>query len=296
MHRSTFHISILLFLVLSLLACGRTPRGVMSVNKMADVIVDLQLADAYIESHSQDFDSDSSKLVLKQSVFRKHGISQQDYDSSLVWFAHNMEDYYRAYDKAVKKLQNRYDKLDVAGNDAPGELMAEGVPLGEPTHHATPRNSRPQIPAHLKKLNTDAKADTFDLWQGRRDHVLTQGAGRGFITFDIQPDAGKQRGDRYQLAYRLARCGNEFKVCLAVDYTDGATSQITRGTNSDGWVMVDLQSDTARQVRRIYGYVSYDMKPGHVAVVDSLMLLRTHLNKGNYGYINAQRLLERRVK
>lgn len=296
MHRSTFHISFLLLLVLSMLACGRTPRGVMSVNKMADVIVDLQLADAYIESHSRDFDTDSSKLVLKQSVFRKHGISQQDYDSSLVWYAHNMEDYYRAYDKAVNKLKNRYEKLDGAGNAAPGEMMAEGVPLGEPTHHATPRNPRPGGPAHLKKLNTDAKADTFDMWQGRRDYVLTQGAGRGFITFDVQPDAGKQRGDRYQLAYLLNRCGNEFKVCLAVDYTDGATSQITRGTNSDGWVTVDVQSDSARQVRRIYGYVSYDMKPGRVAFVDSLMLIRTHLNAGNYGFINAQRLFERRPK
>jgi hypothetical protein len=51
-----------------------------------------------------------------------------------------------------------------------------------------------------------------------------------------------------------------------------------------------VQSDTARQVRRIYGYVSYDIKRGHTAYVDSLMLMRTHLNKNNYGYINAQRL------
>ena len=142
--------------------------------------------------------------------------------------------------------------------------------------------------------STDARADTFDLWQGRRDYVLTQGARRGFITFDVQPDEYRQPGDRYQLAYRLTRCGNEFKVCLAVDYADGATSQITRGTNSDGWVMVDVQSDSARHVRRIYGYVSYNMKLGRMAVVDSLMLIRTHINTANYGYINAQRLLERR--
>ncbi len=295
MRRSKLHISLLLLLALSVFACGRTPGGVISTSKMADLIVDLQLAEAYIESHGAEFGNDSTKLVLKQSIFKKHGISQQEYDSSLVWYAHNMEEYNRAYDKAVKKLKNRYDKLDVTGNEGPSEMIAEGVPQGAPTHNPVPRNAGPAGP-HAKKFNTDAKADTFDMWQGRRDYVLTQGARRGFITFDLPPDACKQSGDRYQLAYRLARCGNEFKVGLAVDYTDGATSQITRGTNSDGWVMVDLQSDTARQVRRIYGYVSYNMKPGHVAVVDSLMLLRTHLNKGNYGYIHAQRLLERRPK
>jgi len=30
-----------------------------------------------------------------------------------------------------------------------------------------------------------------------------------------------------------------------------------------------------------------------VAYVDSLMLMRTHLSKSNYGFINAQRLFER---
>ena len=290
MHRSTVHISLLLLLVLSLLACDRTPSGVMSMNKMADLIVDLQLAEAYIENHSGEFDTDSSKQVFKQSVFKKHGITQQDYDSSLVWYAHNMEYYTKAYEKAVNKLQHRYDKLDVnGGKEAPGEMMAGGVPQGGPTHDAVPRPSHP----HLSKIGDDAKADTVDLWQGRRNYMLTQGARRGFITFDVQPDAGKQQGDRYKLAYRLSRCGNEFKVCLAVDYTDGATSQMTRGTNNDGWITVDVQSDSARQVRRIYGYVSYDMKSGNMAAVDSLMLIRTHMNKGNYGFINAQRLLER---
>ena len=294
MPKPTRLISLAMLAVL-LLSCDKAPGGVMSVNDMADLIVDLQLAEAYIDTHSAEFVTDSSKQVIKQSVFKKHGITQQDYDSSLVWYAHNMDSYGRAYDKAVRKLQARYDKLDVAGNDAPADVMVGGVPAGGPTHNAIPRSSRGRNLTHVTIPNsTDARADTFDLWQGRRDYVLTQGARRGFITFDVQPDEYRQPGDRYQLAYRLTRCGNEFKVCLAVDYADGATSQITRGTNSDGWVMVDVQSDSARHVRRIYGYVSYNMKLGRMAVVDSLMLIRTHINTANYGYINAQRLLERR--
>ena len=86
------HISLLLAIGLAMVSCDRTPGGVIGVNKMADLIVDLQLAEAYIESHTADFEDDSSKLVIKQSIFKKHGITQQDYDSSLVWYAHNMED------------------------------------------------------------------------------------------------------------------------------------------------------------------------------------------------------------
>lgn len=275
--------------IMSLASCDRTPRGVMSVNKMSDLIVDLQLADAYIETHINEFQGDSIKQVVKQSVFKKHGITQQDYDSSLVWYAHNMEEYTKAYDKAIGKLKERYDKLDKDGKggiDQPGEMMA-----GQPTHDVTPRPA--PNGKHLKRIKTDAQGDSADLWQGRRSYTLAQGARRGFITFDVAPDAYKQAGDRYQLAYKLLRGGNEFKVSLSVDYTDGGTAQMARGTNSDGWVTIDVQSDTARQVRRIYGYVSYDIKRGHIAYVDSLTLLRTRMNPNNYGLISVQRLLER---
>ena len=107
MSKAPFHIFLLLMLAVSLLSCDKTPSHVMSINDMADLIADLQIADAYIESHINEFESDSSKMVIKQSVFKKHGITQQDYDTSLVWYAHNMEDYTKAYDKAVGKLKNR---------------------------------------------------------------------------------------------------------------------------------------------------------------------------------------------
>ena len=286
-------LTILVLLVMLLASCDKTPQGVMSLNSMADLIVDLQLAEAYIESHYDEFADDSSKLVLKQSIFKKHGITQQDYDSSMVWYAHNMEDYTKAYDKAVGKLQQRYDRLSKGHDKGQAEDLERPSTAiqGAPTHNAQPR---PLGNRHPKTLATDASADSADLWTGQRSYMLTPGARRGFITFNVVPPKGKSPGDRYQLAYWLERGGNEFKVSLNVDYTDGSTSQIARVTNSDGWVTVDVQSDSTRKVRRVYGYVSYDIKRGSVAYVDSLMLMRTRLNKNNYGFFNAQRLLERK--
>lgn len=283
-----------LLLVWSLLSCDRTPSGVLSVNEMGDLIVDMQLAEAYIESHMQDFTDDSSKLVVKQSIFKKYGITQQDYDSSLVWYAHNMDSYIKAHDRAVGKLQSMQQKAikskDESNIGQEMELTMEG------SNGAMPPRSRQIKNPSLKKMGASTKGDSADLWDAPRCYLLAQGAKRGFITFDVRPDVNRQPGDRYQLSYKLARGGNEFKVSLNIDYTDGATAQITRGTYSDGWVAIDIQSDTARQVRRVYGYVSYDIKPGQTAYVDSLMLLRTHLSKSNYGYINAQRLMERPKK
>lgn len=287
MRKASFHISLMFLLVLSLLACDRTPRGVISKSDMADLIADLQIADAYIENHREEFPNDSTKQVLRQSIFKKHGITTQDYDSSLVWYAHNMEDYIKAHDQALGKLKERYDKLAKNKDKGGPELAPEDKGGPVPGMMRGPGNKHPKI------AMAGAKGDTADLWQGKRRFMLTQGARRGFIPFDIVPDAEKQSGDRYQLVYKLTRGGSDFKASLNVDYTDGATAQISRGSSNDGWVTIDIQSDTARQVRRVYGYVSYNIHRGGTAYVDSIMLLRTHLNKSNYGYINGQRLLER---
>ena len=287
MRHALLHISLLMLLVLSLTSCDKTPRGVISVNDMADLIADLEIAEVYMESHASEFSNDSSKLVLKQSIFKKHGITNEDYDSSLVWYAHNMEDYVKAHDKAMLKLQGQYEKVrknrdkntpDATGREAMGYASGGNVPHGSGARH-------PKLAI--------ANGDTIDLWQGKRSFMLTQGARRGFIPFDIVPDADKQKGDRYQLAYKLTRGGNDFKVSLNVDYTDGATSQVSRASSNDGWATFDVQSDTARQVRRVYGYVSYNIKQGSIAYVDSIMLVRTHMDTKNYGIIHAQRLLER---
>ena len=296
-----------LLAALSLIACDKAPMGVMSTNEMADLIADMHIAEAYISSHPDDFPDDSTKLVLKQSVFKKHGITREEYDSSLVWYAHNMENYSKAYDKALGILKNRLEKLNggemaVPGREGPQDIMASARLDEQVDNNATPQEmSAPggKRPGDRKtavhgKLSTDAKSDTTNLWKNKTCYALTQGAQRGFITFDVQPDAQYKRGDRYQLAYRLTRGGNEFKVSLNIDYTDGGTAQITRSTHSDGWVTIDVQSDTARQVRRIYGYLSYDMKrKGAAAYVDSISLVRTHLNPNNYGLIHAQRQFER---
>ena len=66
----------LVLLALSLLACDKTPRGVMSINEMADLITDLHLAESYIESHSPEFPNDSSRMVVQQSIFTNHFIKK----------------------------------------------------------------------------------------------------------------------------------------------------------------------------------------------------------------------------
>ena len=60
-----------------------------------------------------------------------------------------------------------------------------------------------------------------------------------------------------------------------------------------GWLSLDLQSDSSRKVNRIYGYLRYDVSRNTVAFLDSIQVLRTHLNASNYGIITTQKFLSR---
>jgi hypothetical protein len=75
---------IVIMLGFMLLACSKVPRGILSEKKMQAVQTDMQIAEAMISENHDNFQDDVQKNALYESVFRKHGITQADYDTALV--------------------------------------------------------------------------------------------------------------------------------------------------------------------------------------------------------------------
>ncbi len=261
-------ISLALLLCLAV-ACDKAPRGVIPESTMEKLIVDLELADAYIESHYDEFPSDSTRLLLKQSVMAKYGVTPELYDTSLVWYARNMDVYIKVHEKAIARLEGMR-----------GEVTGNAV---------STRNNATATTSHLYP----SQGDSADLWQGPRRWMLTQGMKSGFVTFDVEPDKEYYRGDRYEFMFALKPLRSSFRTFMAVDYKDGGTAFVSHFSQIDGWNNLSLQTDSTRDVRRIYGYVYYNIVPGDVAYVDSLTLLRTHLNRDIYAAGAGVKTIER---
>lgn len=262
-------ISLSLLLCLAV-ACDKAPRGVIPEGTMEDMIVDLTLADAYIESHWDQFPDDSSKLVLKQSIFNKYGVTPELYDTSLVWYARNMDVYVKVYENVVTRLQD----MRSSNNDA---------------------GSSPASPGNMPQVNHTyaQQGDSADLWHGNRTWTLTPGMKSGFITFDMEPDKESCQGDRYEFQFSLKPVRSTFRTFLAVDYRDGGTAYVYHFSCNDGWNNTLLQCDSTRDVRRIYGYLYYNIQQGDIAYVDSLTLLRTHLDRNTYSAASGTKIVER---
>lgn len=264
------------FILCAVVACDKAPDGVIPESKMEKIVVDLSLADAYIESHFDQFQDDSSRLVLKQSVFAKYGVTPELYDTSLVWYARNMDVYIKVYDNAIARLQDMQSQADNGGGAAEA---SKGPQMGG------------QQPVAQHKFS--ARGDSADVWTGPRRWVFTPGMRKGFITFDFDPDEESRNGDRYELMLKANPMRSTFKVMLATDYNDGSTVYVNRQSCNDGWNTLTLQTDSTRKATRIYGYINYDILPGDIAYVDSLTVLRTHASRETYSAVWGHKVVER---
>lgn len=81
------------------------PRGVLSSAKMQDVLYDLHRTEAILQLAGYNYGHDEAAAKYYYEVFRKHGITQAQFDSSLVWYTDNPE----LFNKIYPKLVARYD-------------------------------------------------------------------------------------------------------------------------------------------------------------------------------------------
>lgn len=109
----------LLLISLALASCVKRPSGVLSDKKMTKVVADMELADAYIKSNPSG-DVGSKSEAIEAYVLEKHGVSRAEYDSTMAWYARNVDDYYQFCNLVDKELRLRRSKISGASlSDTP---------------------------------------------------------------------------------------------------------------------------------------------------------------------------------
>ena len=243
-----------------LLACDKAPDGIIAESDMVDLLVDLYKADAYRDTQPSQFPDDSTLMALKQSVFAMHGVTQADYDTSLVWYAHNMDAYTDVHRRVIDRLNHELDHVDV---------------------NASPSSSSKNLSLAARHYYP-AQGDTADLWNLPRTWVIPKGLRTGFITFDYNTNAQSRPGDRYELKFKTVNGTHNLSMVIAADYSDQGTALLSRNAVVAGTNKVALQTDSARHMTRIYGYLYYDVPEGQVVYLDSIQLIRTHFDPMTY--------------
>lgn len=228
-------------------ACNRRPSGVLSDDEAAELIADMQIADAYATVYGmQNTDMEN----LKEGVMAAHGVSRAEFDSTMAYYGRNMDEYYKLFDKVNRNIEKKSRKVG-----------AEGL----------------------------AEAEGNNIWRYSPFVYISPNFASDGIVFSF--DAGDLTpGEQVEWKMRL----NDSKrsdLLLGVEYADGSTAYVKKNT-SDRKLSLNLQTDSAKTGKRIFGFMTVD-RMDMPLWVDSISLNVLPFDSLKYSQINIQQRYSR---
>ena len=89
---------------------GCRPRGVLSNREMRNVLYDLHRVDGALQVAGYNYSHDQELAGDYKNVLDKHGITQAQFDSSLVWYTNNPQIFNKIYPKILERLEADFER------------------------------------------------------------------------------------------------------------------------------------------------------------------------------------------
>ncbi|MDE6578684.1 MAG: DUF4296 domain-containing protein [Muribaculaceae bacterium] len=225
-------------------SCSNRPKEILDEKEMINLMADLQIAEAYSNMQSYSSESDKERYALARSVLASHGVTQEQLDTTLSWYGRNLDEYVELYAKVDKELIKRRKRL-------------------------------------MKEEQKDNSGnDGFNLWEFGKNGVISPLANSdGWIISIPYPEL--EKGERLKWNMHLSEHA-DLSAVLGVEYEDGSgeTSMFNRTSNKGTELL--LQTDTAKVVKRIYGWIRVKERNILPLFADSIRLERLPFDSLEY--------------
>lgn len=233
------YVSVAAIVLLLLSGCKKTPEYVLDREEMAQLLADIHMAEAVIDFNYSDFPSDSTRKLLKQSVYEAHGVTAEQVDTSFVWYGNNIEEYIKVYDRTIEILHQRQSDF-VSANSA--QIAIAG--------------------------------DSVAVWRGPERIMVSEDMPSRIVTFSVSPDSTWKAGDIYTLQYKPINGQSEVTARLLVDYAGGLTQYVNRSNSMRFPNRLQIQVDSTETPLRVYGYLAFKPEKNIRFEIDSISLTR----------------------
>ena len=96
---------ILILLICAAVLGGCRPKGILHSRQMREIIIDLHKTDALLYVKGGHAVSREAKMIYYAQVMENHGVTQAQFDSSLVWYTAHPALFDKIYPKVLKELK-----------------------------------------------------------------------------------------------------------------------------------------------------------------------------------------------
>ena len=101
---------LLIILCVLFAVVGCRPRGVLSNREMRNVLYDLHRVDGALQVAGYNYAHDQEVAGYYKNVLDEYGITQAQFDSSLVWFTDNPQIFNKIYPKVLERLEADFER------------------------------------------------------------------------------------------------------------------------------------------------------------------------------------------
>ena len=240
-------------LAVVMVACKvERPGYVLSDGVMEKVLYDYHIAKAMGEN--LDYNEQYKRTLYLNAVFKKHNITQAQFDTTMAWYARHPEVVNEVYDIVRERLMASRENYN---------------------HLVSLRDGKP----------TRSKAgDSIDVWIWDRIHMLSGMPLDNKLMFTLPSDDNYQASDTIKwtvgfkfLSEQLVDTTKRPIMAMQVAYAkDTIISALCRIDSSQVAQLV-LQADTLGDIKELRGFIYYPTnQPKHTLLIDSVSLMRDH--------------------
>ena len=241
-----------ILLAFCLTACQvKRPKDVLPDAKMENVLYDYHIAKAMGEETP--YNESYKRLLYIESVFKKHGITKADFDSSMVWFARNPQILTKIYEKVNLRLKAERDGIN--------HLIA--------LRDHKPKESLP--------------GDSIDVWIGQHICQLTGMPLDNKLTFTLPADTNFHDRDtlRWNVGFRFYNGTPDSLhaplMAMQIKYENDSVINGMLKVKDAGIETISLFADTLGKIKEVRGFIYYPMqKVPQPLLIDRISLMRYH--------------------
>ena len=239
----------------------KRPKGILSESKMEKVIVDYHLAQGMAEA-AESGDVEATRYKYIQAVFKKHHITEAEFDSSLVYYFENSEKFLEIYKNVSLKVQAQAEKFGVDARATQNQY------------------------SHLTN-----QGDTANIWTDHTNACIIPDKLHNIYQFVLTSDSTYQAGDafiwHFHTQYITPGIDREAFAVLTLQYENDSVVSVTqhiRGNNNFDIKYTPSEPLDTVNLRKMNGFIYMPtLQPGEngmmVLLLQDLSMIRMHPEK-----------------
>ena len=230
---------------------SRRSAGVLSSKEMENLLVEIHILEGSLRASGNYYGSGEESLQYYAALFEKYGISQADFDSSLVWYTKHPKKFERIYVNVVSRI----------------DTLSSEINKGK--YHP---------------IDSSAFTGETNLWTKATKYVLTKDSARTKLDFRIE-NVELLPNDFYKLSFRHRVAPSDSSrnphAVMYVNYSGDVTDSIYTRTHNDSVLRRYTLVFKARKnlkIKSLSGFIlGNDSSAGKMnATVDSIQLIRKY--------------------